>query len=199
MIGAFPDLRYDFTDVSLKFIDDLYQDQDIFARKNNKTVSETLQHQRYKQFEKDVKECYPNILEEPLGKALLRLKQSGDMFYRYFLNPYGDLRYSTFHLSNTKFDYCTGVYAYFEGEHLRYIGRCRDSMKNRINQGYGKIHPKNCYLDGQATNCHVNAKVTETTETVSLRFCVIESKSDINRIETYLIQRHRPVWNLQRA
>ena len=44
MIGAFPDLRYDFTEVSLKFIDDLYQD--VFARKNNKTVSETLQHQR---------------------------------------------------------------------------------------------------------------------------------------------------------
>ena len=73
MIGAFPDLRYDFTEVSLKFIDDLYQD--VFARKNNKTVSETLQHQRYKQFEKDVKERYPNILEEPLGKALLRLKE----------------------------------------------------------------------------------------------------------------------------
>jgi hypothetical protein len=35
-------------------------------------------------------------------------------------------------------------------------------MKKRISQGYGKISPKNCYLDGLATNCHLNALITET-------------------------------------
>ena len=197
MVGTLPDLKYDFLEIDLEFIDAPYRD--VFGRKNNKTVAETLRHARYQQLAKDVMERYPDILDKPLGEALLCLKQSGDVFYRRFLNPHGDLRYSTFRLSSPRFDCLTGVYAYFEGEALRYVGRCRDSMKKRITQGYGKIHPKNCYLDGQATNCHLNAKITETTETISLRLCVVESKPDIERMEIHLIREHRPAWNIQRA
>ncbi|MFK4618979.1 hypothetical protein ABIF50_002256 [Bradyrhizobium diazoefficiens] len=61
-----------------------------------------------------------------------------------------------------------GVYAYFVGDDLKYIGRCKDSMKKRINHGYGKVHPKNCYLDGQSTNCHLNALIAPLRESVSL-------------------------------
>ena len=191
------DLTHEFSEIELEFIGAPYQD--VFGLKNNKTVAETLRHHKYKTLAAKVKKCYPNILDEPLGTALLCLKQNGDRFYLRFLNSYGDLRYSTFRLATPEFEAKIGVYAYFENEILRYIGRCKDSMKKRVNQGYGKIYPKNCYLDGQATNCHLNAKITEVSESIVLRLCVIESKSEIERVETSLIREHEPAWNIRRA
>ena len=140
MTSALPNLILDFSEIDLEFIGAPYRD--VFGQKNNKTVAETLQHVRYQQLAKEVKGRYRDVLDKPLGTALFRLKQSGDVFYRRFLNPYGDLRYSTFRISSPTFECLTGVYAFFEGEALRYIGRCRDSMKKCITQGYGKIHPK---------------------------------------------------------
>ena len=195
MAGTLPDLRYDFSEIDVEFIGNPYRN--VFGQKNNKTVAETIQDRRYQHLAKDMKEHYRDILDKPLGTALLDLKQSGDNFYHFFLNRYGDLQYRNFRLSSPEFEPLTGVYAFFEGESLRYIGRCKDSLKKRITQGYGKIHPKNCYLDGQATNCRLNAKITEATETISLRICMIESKSDIERMETCLIRRHSPAWNIQ--
>ena len=190
---ASPDLIHDFSVAELEFIGAPYQD--AFGRYNKKTVAETLRHHKYQTLAAEVKECYQNILDEPLGTALLRLKRNDDPFYYRFLNRYGDLRYSNFRLATPKFESKTGVYAYFEDEILRYIGRCESSMKIRVNQGHGKIYPKNCYLDGQITNCRLNAKITEISESVVLRFCVIENKSEIKRVETSLIHKHAPVWN----
>lgn len=194
MVFNLPDLKHDFSILELKFNGKLYED--VFGLKNNKTVGETLQHRRYRRLSAEVKERYPNILNEPLGTALIRLKHNGDQIYRRFLNPYGDLQYSTFSLATSEFESATGVYAYFDGNILRYIGRCRDSMKKRVNQGYGKIHPKNCYLDGQATNCRLNALISKTSETISLRMCRIEDSSEIECVESSLIQRHNPDWNI---
>ena len=194
MVFYLPDLKHDFSIIELKFTGKLYED--VFGLKNNKTVVETLQHHRYRRLSAEVKERHPKILNEPLGTALLRLKHNGDQIYRRFLNPYGDLRYSTFSLATSEFESATGVYAYFDGDILRYIGRCRDSIKKRVNQGYGKIHPKNCYLDGQATNCRLNALISKTSETISLRMCRIEDTSEIERVESSLIQRHKPDWNI---
>ena len=194
MVFNLPDLKYDFSIIELKFTGKRYKD--VFALKNNKTVAETLQHHRYRRLSAEMKEHYPNILNEPLGTALLRLKHDGDRIYRRFLNPYGDLQYSTFSLATSEFEAATGVYAYFDGNILRYIGRCRDSMKKRVNQGYGKVHPKNCYLDGQATNCRLNALISKTSETISLRMYRIEDRSEIEHVESSLIQRHKPYWNI---
>jgi len=134
----------------------------------------------------------------PLGTFLYQLKRNGDDGYRRFLNRYGDLTYSTFAIALEDGVNLKGVYAYWVNEELKYIGRCRDSMRKRINQGYGKIHPKNCYLDGQATNCHLNALITQVRDDVSLWFCTITSDEDIEKTELQLLRRYSPPWNIQR-
>lgn len=91
-----------------------------------------------------------------------------------------------------------GVYAYRAGEEIKYFGRCRDSMRKRINQGYGKIHPKNCYIDGQATNCHLNAEVTAHSGEISLWLHPMNDDEQIMTVERQLIRTHRPPWNIQR-
>lgn len=186
----------EFESVPLHSDGDRYTD--VFAQKNNKTLGQTLEHQRYAKFKTEVMSQYRDFLDVPLGEFLLGLKHEGDNFYTRFLNRYGDLEYSTFVIADEKYLNDKGVYAYLAGDELKYIGRCRDSMKKRINQGYGKIHPKNCYLDGQATNCHLNARITASAQNISLWLSSMEFE-EIEVREQQLIRRHNPPWNIQRA
>jgi len=156
-----------------------------------------LAHYKYAKLLESTLANYGDSLDQPLGEFLLSLKDAGDEYYKRFLNRYGDLKYSKFSLSDPKFHDLKGVYAYFQRDRLTYIGRCRDSMKKRINQGHGKIHPKNCYIDGQATNCHLNALITKVRKQISLKLHVMDSDSEIERLELQLIRELDPPWNIQ--
>jgi len=187
----------EFLQVALAFEGLPYQD--VFVHKNNKTVAQTLEHKRYSKLKDEVVERYQDYLEKPLGEFLGELKSAGDSFYRKFLNKYGDLTYSSFKIADIAYLESKGVYAYLSGNELKYIGRCKDSMKKRINQGYGKIHPKNCYLDGQATNCHLNARITAEKSKITLWLYEMESVEEIELLERELIRACNPPWNIQRG
>ena len=188
---------YEFVHVALDFDND--RREDVFSRKNNKTLRETLAHPRYQGLAPTCDANYPQHLDLPLGEALHQLKTSGDPFYRRFLNKYGDLAYSTFSIADPAALAARGVYTYFSGSDLKYIGRCNDSMKKRINQGYGKIHPKNCFRDGQATNCHLNALIAAATAAVTLWLYRMDDGGEIDALEANLISRYTPPWNIQRG
>lgn len=187
---------FDFVRVPLIFEQDRYVN--VFAAKNNKSLAETLDHKRYAKLKTAVLERYEDYLDCPLGTFLLEIKNLGDPFYRHFLNKYGDLEYSKFAISDASFFQLRGIYAFRVAGDLKYIGRCRDQMKKRINQGYGKIHPKNCYVDGQATNCHLNSRVTLSKDEISLWLCKMEDEDEIMMTERRLIQTYQPPWNIQR-
>lgn len=170
----------------------------VFCEKNNKSVAETLEHRRYVSMRAEVEAAYPEHLGQPLGDFLLELKQRGDATYKRFLNRYGDETFCRFRITDRTMGQRAGVYAYTVGGTLKYIGRCRDSMWKRINQGYGKIHPKNCYLDGQATNCHLNAKIFPLRKQIQLWFLTVPSEQ-IVALEKLLICEHEPQWNIQRG
>jgi hypothetical protein len=189
-------LGLDFIQLPITFEPERYIN--IFAKKNNKTLSQTLEHQRYAKLKPAATEKYSGYLDQPLGKALFEMKQAGDQFYRQFLNKYGDLEYSKFFISDGDFLIQRGIYAYLADGDLMYIGRCRDQMRKRINQGYGKIHPKNCYIDGQATNCHLNSKVTAFKGCISLWFKRMDNENHIVDAERRIIRERQPAWNIQR-
>lgn len=190
-------VEYQFIQIGLTFDGKVYKD--IFGQKNNKSVKETLKHRRYVTLKDEVIQRCPADIEKPLGSFLLGLKNAGDRFYKRFLNTYGDLTYSVFFISEIEHFESKGVYAYLVDGELKYIGRCKDSMKKRINQGYGKIHPKNCYLDGQATNCHLNDKITAEKGGVTLWLHQMDSNIEIEALEKKLIQAYNPPWNIQRG
>ncbi len=188
------ELEYDFVAVPLSFEAGIYTD--VFKDKNNKTVKTTLEHYRYEKLKEDTFRHYSKFLDWPLGKFLVFLKQSGDDDYKRFLNKYGDSEYSKFFITDESILNKKGIYIYTLFEQITYVGRSTDSMKKRINQGYGKIHPKNCYLDGQATNCHLNTLITEHKKDISLWLHIMEDKEDIERIEARLIWACNPPWNI---
>ena len=188
---------FDFVHVPLHFVDD--RCEDVFANKNNKTLRETLAHPRYASLAATCAAKYSQHLDSPLGEVLLQLKVSGDAFYKQFLNRYGDLAYSTFTISDPSALGAQGVYAYYSNDVLVYIGRCKDSMRKRVNQGYGKIHPKNCFRGGQATNCHLNARIAAATSDVTLWLCQMDNRGDIEAVDCGLIREYAPPWNIQRG
>jgi len=186
--------KIQFRKVELKIEGGFFQN--VFADKNNKTLSETLEHRRYKKLQTIVSKQYSRFLDHGLGEFLLKLKENKDDNYMLFLNNYGDLEYSMFFIDDMETMNKRGLYAYTVNSKLRYVGRCLDSFKKRINQGYGKIHPKNCYKDGQATNCHLNSLITKNRDSVSLWVCTMEDIQEIIELERRIIEKYSPEWNI---
>lgn len=168
---------------------------DVFAAKNNKTLRATLTHKRYAALTGEVQEKYAASLDVPLGTFLANLKSQGDRFYRCFLNPWGDCAFCQFRMSNPMHKSRKGLYLYRTGPDVVYIGRSYDPFGKRVDQGYGKIHPKNCFRDGQSTNCHLNSLIQLNQSAIAFHVCLLDDNALIERAERELIQRLQPLWN----
>jgi hypothetical protein len=168
----------------------------LFAGKNNKTLAETLVSRRYIHLMKEVQHRYPNSLNEKLGEYLYKLKVSGDNFYRRFLNKHGDNVFCDFVIEKTPLSRTKGVYCFTVGEVIKYFGRSHDPFEKRLNQGYGHISPKNCYLDGQSTNCHINSIIAMNDMAVAFYVCPIDNDLEIDQLERVLISIYKPEWNI---
>ena len=168
----------------------------LFTKKNNKSVRETLGHHRYGSLAALVQTRYPASIDIPLGQFLNDLKANGDPVYRRFLNPHGDNQYCHFKMGMTPYSNERGLYCYSLESEIVYVGRSLDPFKKRIDQGYGKIHPKNCYIDGQSTNCHLNSLIEANSEKVRLWVCPIHQTELISDLERDVIGRLKPKWNV---
>jgi hypothetical protein len=170
---------------------------DVFANMNSQTVASMIAKPRYAHLARETATRYAGHMTNGIGGFLYLLKRNGDPFYRRFLNPYGDQTYCRFAIK----DHLTsrGIYAYMRGSELTYIGRSRDPLAKRIQQGYGKIHPRNCYLDGQATNCHLNALIAEHPDEVSFHVLPMDDSFEIIELERTLITQVKPSWNIALA
>ncbi len=187
---------YNFSQYPIIFEETKFKN--VFSKKNNKTLSETLEHKRYKSLKARCNQDYKSLIDMPLGDFVLHLKNLNDEFFKNFLNKHGDLTYSKFYLEDSRIFDSKGIYLYTKSDELVYIGRCRDSIKKRINHGYGKITPKNCFKDGQSTNCHLNHKITCNSVDINFWFCEISDVDSITRIEKQLINEYKPSWNINK-
>lgn len=188
--------KYIFKRYGLLFSDVKYEN--VFANKNNKTVKETLEADKYSKLFSEIMARYNNDADKKLGAFLLKMKNTGDILYKSFLNSYGDEIYVEFKLLDKSISNSKGLYLYFINDDIKYIGKTTDTIKKRINDGYGKIHPKNCYLDGQSTNCHINSLIARNNIN-DIKFYFLElNNSDnetIGRLEEDLIKEYSPEWN----
>ena len=92
-----------------------------------------------------------------------------------------------------------GVYAILARDgSVLYIGRARDSLRTRWGRGgYSVIDPRNCFVGGQGTNCHINALISaglSRGDAYTLWFHVIEPPDEL---EVQLRWGLRPPWNIQ--
>lgn len=171
--------------------------ENIFYRKNNKKLSKTFEHDKYSKLKTLLDGKYENQLDTNLGDFLKELKQSKDKNYLHFLNKYGDKKYCKFKIQDNLKD--KGIYCFRKDGEIKYIGRCTDNFKKRINQGYGNISPKNCFTDGQATNCHINYLINSSNN-VEFGIYVMTDKTseEIIEMEKLILNFKRFEWNIQK-
>ena len=60
---------------------------------------------------------------------------------------------------------------------------------------FGAIHPKNCYVGGQSTNCKINALVLKSTKASQRLDLFFLETEDRHAIEAWLIEELHPPWN----
>ena len=183
-----------FNTISLNFQEKNIES--VFYNKNNKTLNQTFEHPKYSRLKLLLANKYKAHLDKNLGDFLKLLKQSNDSNYLCFLNKYGDNRYCNFKIDTYLKD--KGIYCFIKDDEIKYVGRCTDNFNKRINQGYGKIHPKNCFIDGQATNCHLNS-IINLTENIKFGVYIMNDKStlEIKELEKQILTCNRFEWNIQ--
>ena len=183
-----------FTQIPLQF--QHHDKVNLFSEKNNKTLAETLEDRRYSSLSIETHRRYPNSLNKKLGDFLLELKLNGDNYYLRFLNEHGNKVYCDFSIATTPLSKAKGVYSFIIGEDIMYFGRSHDPFEKRLNQGYGHISPKNCYRDGQSTNCHINSLIARNSSDISFHVLPLDNDLEIDRLEKQLIILYRPKWNV---
>ena len=124
------------------------------------------------------------------------MKEASDNNYLCFLNKYGNSNYCKFKIDTHLED--KGIYCFIDKDTIKYVGRCITSFKERINQGYGTIHPKNCFIDGQPANCHVNS-IINVKDDVKFGVFTMNDKSaaEIKELEKQILICNRFEWNIQ--
>lgn len=172
----------------------------LFAGFDRKTFYELVQQKKYEHLKKVVEHNYSRLLDLPAGQALLQLKNEGNLFYRQFLNNYGDLTYSRFIVEGEpELLKQNGIYLIIVDDILMFCGVCARSFRERFNQHIGSIYAKGCFRDGTATHCHINANITQMLTTHRIYFAVspMTDKKEMNRLKNTIIKRFEPEWNLR--
>lgn len=78
-------------------------------------------------------------------------------------NKYGYKNFCKFKIRKDDEFKVPSVYLWVEDDEVIYIGETVNLL-NRFNTGYGIISPRNCFVGGQTTNCHLNSFVLEEYE-----------------------------------
>jgi len=186
-------IKLGFNHIAIEF--EKFGVENIFTGLNS-TVNETILKPRYVKLRDLIQRKYVEYCDLSIGDFLLQLKSNNDPTYKYFLNPYGDGQYCKFKAILNEYSALKGLYAFTLAENVVYVGRCLDDFNTRINNGYGRISPKNCYLDGQATNCHINELINNVQGNVELWVLNLNENDDIIETERLMIKDFKPDWNI---
>lgn len=139
--------------------------------------------------------CEIRPLLDPRGTLQEYLPQARyDNHKKLPLHKYGKGPFCKFNISK-KLAYKSGVYLLVSSSSVLYVGECVD-LAERFNQrGYGNISPRNCYKDGQQTNCRINSLILQSVSigrSIELFFL---GTSDHKKIETLLMNNLDLPWN----
>lgn len=192
------DCRFDFQKVDIEVLEKGIEN--TFAKFNKMTIRQLLTQKKYVHLAKTVEAHYDWLLDKPAGTAVLELKMMGDLFYKHFLNNYGDLCFTRFIVQGKEaFLQKNGVYNIIVDNELVFTGVCARSFKERFNQHIGNVSAKGCFKDGTATHCHINARLTEIIHQRKVHFYIypMKDKQEMIQLKNAIVRRFEPVWNLR--
>lgn len=109
------------------------------------------------------------------------------------LSKYGSGSFCKFSINA---DEVPGVYIWIVDDEIIYIGETVNLM-SRFNHGYGVIHPRNCYVGGQSTNCKMNKVVLENVLNNKEVKIYFYQTPDYKAVEFYLLKNLRTKYNVK--
>jgi hypothetical protein len=130
--------------------------EDYFTRVQ-KPLEEVIKNPAFSHLLSPIQARYSPCLPLKTGLFLHQLKERQDPFYREFLNTYGDEKYGTFRLGDTKEGDRKGVLIVVVNRAIFDVFNCTDSIRSTINDMLGRISPEDCLLTGDSTRCRINA------------------------------------------
>ena len=86
------------------------------------------------------------------------------------------------------------MYVLTVSEHIKYVGEC-EKFSSRFNMGYGNISPRNCFENGQETNCRINNLVYLAAVARNDILLWFFPTADHKNVEAELRASLRPPWN----
>lgn len=91
-----------------------------------------------------------------------------------------------------------GVYAICVGDSVTFLGATMNGLTQRFgSEGYGRIHPRNCFAGGQPTNVRVNHAIlveAQAGHKISVWFLALPP-SDVEIVGEELQTLYAPAWN----
>lgn len=109
------------------------------------------------------------------------------------LNKYGNGPFCRFSIDSNWNGVC-GVYAFYIDDELVYIGKT-ENFGQRFNLGYGQISPRNCFLNGQVTNCKINKVVLNAVKKSQKIELYFYPTNEYSFVESELINYYSPKYN----
>ena len=187
--------QFKFIEVTINFIDIDINNKFLDYKKY--LLKEVILKSKYCNIQSYIDTKYEKYFDYNLSDFLLELKEKNNSDYKLFLNAYGDLKYCRFKILGNDLINSKGIYMYKVNNKIVYIGRCLDNFERRINNGYANISPKNCYLDGQSTNCRINNLINKNRYNIKLYISKLDNDEIIKKLELKLIKEYKPEWNIQ--
>lgn len=88
-----------------------------------------------------------------------------------------------------------GVYAIEVAGELKYVGECENLASRFSATGYGQIAPRNCHIDGQSTNCKLNARILVAAKEGKPASVWFHPTPQFKVVEKDIIRDLSPPWN----
>ena len=141
--------------------------EDAFTRVQ-KTLEELLSQPAFGHLRSQVNAKYSRYLPMKAGLFLGQLKERHDPFYREFLNPYGDEKFGTFRIEDTRETEKKGVLIVVVNRGLYQVLNSLDPLATTINNRLGRIGPDDCLLSGDPARCRINALLSTSKKEAGL-------------------------------
>ena len=172
--------------------------ENIFFNKNNRTLNEMLEKQRYNNLTPLIHEYLDDYGEIKIGEFLKHLKEKNDIKYKKFLNKNGDKKYCEVILENVDLSR-KGLYVFVVNNVIMYLGRSsKIAYKSRLKGDYFRITPAKCYRTGQSTSCRVNSLINSSIDDVYVGLYPMEGVAQINNLESQILSSNKFLWNVHR-
>ena len=110
------------------------------------------------------------------------------------LNKYGDREFCDFVVKTDRNE--SGVYALYFDEKLVYIGKAKDFKQRWSQVNYCHISPRNCFVGGQSTNCHINSEICKQTKANNKVYLYFFATPKYSEVEKELICKRNPELNV---